>query len=89
MKLSDLGYLVSSKENDFITAKKRDILDLCDIMLVFDTKTKRIGYGLITLSPIKTLGDVSHMYSCYREMIKDVDILSKEIGYEKYKEEFN
>ena len=78
----DYGYDFQDIEKPFIKVRKRDEQNICDIVIIFDPRSKTIGGGLITLAPIQTIDDIAHEYAKYREFMSDIQYFAYQTGYD-------
>ena len=82
MDVSEYGYEVIKRENPYIIIKKKDLDNIADIEIVFDIEAKFISGGLITISPIQNLDDMSHIYKVFLDFQKDINKFAEMSGYD-------
>lgn len=80
--IADYGYEIQPVENPFIKIKKRDEMNVSDIVIIFDSETKTISGGLITIAPIQTIDDIAHQYKIFQEFQKHIKYFSEKTGYD-------
>lgn len=81
--VEELGYEIVSSSDAFVKIKKKDDENIADCVIIFDTATRCVGGGLITLKPISNIDMIAYQYTIYRQWEKDIKRFAHEVGYER------
>lgn len=73
-KITEMGYEVKEKTDNYIMLFKEE--SISDVVILFSSKEKTISGYLKPNTIIKELEDISHQYTVFRQMKKDLKELS-------------
>lgn len=80
--IAELGYEIVPVEKPYIKIKKYDTLNIANIVIIFDKETSTLSGGLVTVSPLKTVDDIAHQYTIFKDFQNDIKYFSKQTGYD-------
>lgn len=74
-KIEELGYFIREKNREFIIIEQKERIS--DIVILFGIKDRVIAGYLRPNNVIQDLDDITHQYTVFRKMEKDLKELSE------------
>lgn len=79
-KITEMGYEEKERTDNYIMIIKKE--DISDVVILFSSKEKTISGYLKPNTIIKELEDITHQYTVFRQMKKDIKELSELSHYD-------